>query len=53
MFEPPNVSAVAIAGGKILTSYVTSFSGVHSRVAVTVLTPKNSVILATTFDGAA
>ena len=42
MFEPPNVSAVTIAGGKILTSYVTS-----------VLTPKNSVILATIFDGAA
>ena len=51
MLEPPDISAVAC--GKMLTMYVMSFSRAHSRVDVTVLIPKNSEILATTFDGAA
>ena len=51
MLEPPDISAVA--SGKMLALYVTSFSGVHSRVAVTLLIPKNSEILVTKFDGTA
>ena len=51
MLEPPNISVVAC--GEMVALYVTSFTGVHSRVDVTVLIPKNSEILATTFDGAA
>ena len=53
MLEPPDISAVAIANGKMLTRYIMSFSRVNSRATVTVLIPKNnSEILTTTFDGA-
>ena len=53
MLEPPDISAVVIANGKMLTLYIMPFSRVNSRATVTVLIPKNSEILTTTFDGAA
>ena len=50
MLEPPDISTNA--GWKMLMLYVTSFSRVHSKVAVTVLIPENPEILTTKFNGA-